>query len=378
MPTAEFASSVRALLGELTEDGTLWERQRAVPRAVWRQLGEWGLLGLAYPERLGGAGAALQQSVAFLTELGRTGYAGFRTAVGVHSYMATRYLGEYADPLLQQRYLTPALAGTKVAALAITEPAAGSDLAAVASRAVPDGDGYRLSGSKTMVVNGSYADYYVIVCRTSDPSSDSTGRSRPSGLSLLVVDAGCPGVTVAPQATLGWHSAGIATLTFDDVRVPGDNLIGRPGGGFYLLMYGLQHERLAAAAMAVGGTEYCLQVLIDQLRSRSVQGHRLAEFQAVRHRLAALATEAVAARELVAHAARAFDSASLPVAECSMAKVYATELAARAADACLQLHGSAGYLADSVAARLLRDSRAATIAAGPTEVMYDLIADALL
>jgi acyl-CoA dehydrogenase len=375
----EFRLAVRAVLAGLTGDQAAeqWERDRALPRSVWRVLGENQLLGLGYSPQLGGSGAPLGHSVAFLSELGRTGYGGFRTAVAVHSYMANHYLGQYASPWLQQRYLAPALAGLKVAALAITEPDAGSDLAALSTSAVPDGEDFLVTGNKSMVVNGSVADYYVLACRTSAAPSDGN-RARPAGISLLVVDADLPGVTAVPQHTLGWRSAGTAAVSFDGVRVAGRQLIGRAGAGFYQLLYGLQYERLAAAAMAVGGTEYCLQVLVDQLRRRSAHGRQLAEFQAVRHRVAALATEAAAARELVAHAARCFESAKLPVTECSMAKLYTTELASRAADACLQLHGSAGYLEDSVAARLLRDTRAATIAAGPSEVMYDLIAGSVL
>lgn len=379
MDEDSFRLAVRALLAELTgnQAAEQWERDRALPRSVWRVLGDNRLLGLGYPERLGGSGAPLSRSVTFLGELGRTGFGGFRTAVAVHSYMANHYLGQYASPWLQQQYLLPALAGRKVAALAITEPDAGSDLAALSTLATPDGDDLLVTGVKSMVVNGSVADYYVLACRMPDQSPDSA-RVKPAGLSLLVVDAALPGVTAVPQHTLGWRSAGTATVTFDGVRVAGRQVIGRAGAGFYQLLYGLQHERLAAAAMAVGGAEYCLQVLVDHLRRRSAHGRQLAEFQAVRHRVAALATEAAAARELVAHAARCFESPRLPVTECSMAKLYATELASRAADACLQLHGSAGYLEDSIAARLLRDTRAATIAAGPTEVMYDLIAGSVL
>lgn len=373
MPCDEFCLAARdALAGLLDQHGEQWERDGAVPREVWTYLGSLGLLGLGLAAEWGGGGADLARSVAWLTELGRTGYAGFRTSIAVHGYMATRYLSEYADPELQERYLRPSATGTKVAALAISEPEAGSDLAALATRAVATGDGYLLSGTKRPVVNGMCADYFVVACRT---SANSSARS---GMSLLVVDADLPGVSVSPQPTLGWRCAGIATVRFDGVPVSSTRLIGRAGGGFFQLVYALQYERLVAAAAALGGVEFGLERLAARLRARRVQGRRLAEFQAVRHRYAVLATEAVASRELIAHATRAFDSQRPPVAECSMAKAFTTELASRAADACLQLHGSEGYDEQSVDARLLRDSRAATIAAGPTEVMYDLIAASLL
>jgi acyl-CoA dehydrogenase len=366
----EFILSVRQILGELTVAAERWERQAAVPAEAWRELGDRGLLGLGYPERLGGVGAPLGHSIAFLTELGRTGYAGFRAAVGVHAYMANRYLGEYADAKLQHRYLAAALTGRRIAALAITEPDAGSDLTGLAAWAEPDGADLRLNGRKTMVVNGGYADYFVVACRTDQ-------RGGSAGLSLLVVDTDLSGVVVRPQHTLGWRSAAIAELTFTDVRVPASRLIGRAGGGFFLLMDGLQYERLAAAELALGGAEHCLQLLVDHLNNRSAHGRKLAGFQVVRHRIATLATELAAARGLVAEAVRTFDSTSLPVTECSMAKVYATELANRATDAYIQFSGSVGYLADTDAAPLGRDSRATT-PAGPPEVLLDLIAEELL
>ncbi|MCO5997987.1 acyl-CoA dehydrogenase family protein [Actinoallomurus rhizosphaericola] len=374
LPEEEFRLTVRAVLAELLDDHVeRWERDGSVPREVWTRLGSLGLLGMGLAADWGGAGADLSRSVAWLTELGRTGYGGFRTAIAVHGYMATRYLSECAERELQDKYLRPSVTGAKIAALAISEPYAGSNLAALTTQAVLEGDAYVISGVKKAVVNGTIADYFVLACRTSTASS-----SARTGMSLLVVDAALPGISVSPQPTLGWRSAGIATVRFDRVAVPASQLIGRPGGGFFQLVYGLQYERLVAAAAALGGVEFCLELLAHRLRTWRVQDRRLADFQAVRHRYAVLATEAAAARELVARASRGFDSSQLPVAECSMAKAFTTELASRAADAFLQLHGSDGYDEDSVGARLLRDSRAATIAAGPTEVMYDLIAGALL
>jgi alkylation response protein AidB-like acyl-CoA dehydrogenase len=374
MPEEEFRLTVRAVLAELLNDHAgRWERDGKVPREVWTCLGSLGLLGMGLAAEWGGAGADLSRSVTWLSELGRTGYGGFRTAIAVHGYMATHYLSEFAERELQERYLRPSATGTKIAALAISEPDAGSDLTALTAQAVPEGDGYVVTGTKKTVVNATISDYFVLACRTSTASS-----SARTGLSLLVVDADLPGISVSPQSTLGWRSAGIGTVRFDRVMVPAGQLIGRQGGGFFRLIYGLQYERLVAAASALGGVEFCLERLADRLRTRRVQDRRVADFQAVRHRYAVLATEAVAARELVVRAAHGFDSLQLPVAECSMAKAYTTELASRAADACLQLHGSDGYDEDSLGARLLRDSRAATIAAGPTEVMYDLIAGELL
>ncbi|GAB6899064.1 acyl-CoA dehydrogenase family protein [Kineosporia succinea] len=364
---------LRDLLGEhVVPHLPQWEAQRQVPPSAWKALGAAGLLGLPHPVADGGSGQSLSQSLPALEELGRTGYAGFRAAVGVHAWMATHYLATAAGPELRETYLGPAIRGERVAALAVTEPGAGADLNALTTTAVPDGDGYRLHGAKSMVTNATSAGFAVVAARTRP------GATGPTGLSLLVVDLPGPGVTVTPQELEGWHCAGTAHVSFDGVRLPGRALIGRAGRGFHYLMRGFQSERVVAAALAVGGTDRCLHDTITHVRTRQAFGARLADLQSVRHTLAGLSTELAAARLLVRDAAARLDRGDLAVSECSAAKLYATELACRVADRCLQLHGSAGYTAGSTVARAHREARAATMAAGPSEVMLDLIANVLL
>ncbi|MEU4685777.1 acyl-CoA dehydrogenase family protein [Streptomyces xinghaiensis] len=368
-----FRAEVRAFLAEeVLPHAARWEREGGLPPELWKRFGRRGYLGLLHPRDAGGGGRDVFTSVVFLEELGRTGFGGLRAAVSVHAYMATHYLAAAGGPELRRRYLAPAVRGDSVAALAITEPAAGADLAGLATTATRDGDHYVVNGTKTMVSNGTVADFTVVAVRTGG-AAGGPGRAGMTGLSLLVADSGLPGIGREPVRTLGWRSAGTATVTYDDVRVPADRLIGRLDSGFYYLMRGLQLERLAAATLALGGIERSLDDLRGFLRGRRVAGDVLAGKQALVHRVADLATELAAARQLVHHTAWLYGEGELPAAECSMAKLYTTELACRLADASLQLHGSHGYLEESGVARAHRDARAATIAAGPSEVMRDLI-----
>lgn len=286
--------------------------------------------------------------------------------------MATHYLARSGNAALRQRFLTPAVAGDKIAALAVTEPGAGSDLAGLASTVHEQPDHYVLDGTKSMVSNGSSADFYLVLARSGAPSRGSRGAA---GLSLFVVDAGSPGITIDRTEPVGWRAADPATVRFEAVHVPLDQVVGRPNSGFYQLMRGFQLERVVAAVLALGGADRSLQLTREHLVRRSAFGARLADLQAVRHRIADLATDLAAARELVYHAAWRYQSDDLgSVRECSMAKLCATELATRMADTSLQLHGAHGYLDDTEVARAFRDARAATIAAGPSEVMRDIIA----
>ncbi|WP_405743471.1 acyl-CoA dehydrogenase family protein [Streptomyces sp. NBC_01525] len=373
----EFRARVRAFLtAHVAPHAAAWERERALPRALWRKLGAEGLLGLAHPRSAGGGERDLFTSVVFLEELGRTGFGGLRAAVSVHAYMATHYLAAAGGPKLCAAYLAPAVRGEKIAALALTEPGAGADLSRLATTAERDGDHYVVRGTKTMVSNGTAADFQVVAVRTTPPSG--SGRRGATGLSLLVIDASLPGVTARPLPTLGWRAAGTATVEYDAVRVPADRLIGRLDSGFYYLMRGLQLERLVAAVLALGGMERTLDDARAAVAGRELFGGTLGALQAPLHRLADLATELAAARQLVHHAAWCLTQGEPPDTACSMAKLHTTELACRIAEANLHLQGARGYLDTSDAARAHRDAQAATLAAGPSEVMRDLIGRSLL
>ncbi|MGD3108494.1 acyl-CoA dehydrogenase family protein [Streptomyces sp. YGL11-2] len=341
-----------------------WERQRAIDADGWRALGAHGLLELAH------GGDDFLDSAVLLEELGRTGYAGVRAAVGVHAYMATSYLRMFGTEE-QRATLLPAVArGERIAALAISEAGAGTDLRHLSTRAeVLGADGYRVSGQKYYVANGSRAGFYVTLVKT----RETTGSRGLSGASLLVIDADAPGVTHTPQPMTGWHSADVCRVDFDGVLVPANRLIGRRDFALMHLMTGLDFERLVAGLLAVGGVGYCLELLHRFVREHQVKDVPLAAHQAVRHKVAELTGDFELVRNYAYHAAWLHSRGLLDTRTASVLKLKATELAVTAAQTCVQYHGARGYLDDAAASRLYRDAMAGTIAAGASELLRDMI-----
>ena len=252
-----FRRSVRTFLQkEIAPYAPDWERRREMPRSAWLAFAAEGLLGLNHPRSVGGAERDFFHSVVFLEELGRSGFGGVRFAVALHSYMATSYLAASGSPDLQRRYLAPAVAAGKIAALAITEPQAGSDLTRLAATAREDGDHLIVDGEKRFIVNGCFADFFVTAVRTQGPA----GPSGHSNLSLCVIDRDRDGVHVVPNDCISWRASGMADLSFRGVRVPAANLIGRRNSGFTQIMKNMQLERLAAGITAVGDAAHCLDL----------------------------------------------------------------------------------------------------------------------
>jgi alkylation response protein AidB-like acyl-CoA dehydrogenase len=367
-----FRDSTRRFLHEhIAPRLDTWEAERRIPRDTWKLLAGEGLLGLHYPRAYGGRELPFFHSVAYLEELGRLGSGGFRGAMSVHSYMATAYLHLAGSHEQKLAYLKPAVEGDKIAALAITEPQAGSDVAGLSCAARTSGDGYRVSGTKAFVTNGMNADFMVTAVRTADDPA-MTGSST---ISLLVIDAAAPGVTRTPVEKLGWHCSDTATVHFDDVAVAANGALGRRNSGFMWIMRAFQLERVVAGILAIGEVDRALELAERHTAQRHVFGKPLAAHQVVRHRLAELMSHAEAARQLTYHAAWLHGRGKLAMSECAMAKLRATELAADVAGQCLQLFGGHGYLADSPIARLFRDTRLDTIAGGASDIMREIIAD---
>jgi len=367
-----FRAEVRRFLdAEVAPRADEWERAGRIPRAIWRRMGELGLLGVALPERWGGSGGDLLHAVVLLEELPRSLSGGFCAAVSVQQYMATRHILEWGSEELCERYLRPSIEGRAVGALAVTEPDAGSDVAALRTRARRDGDSWVVDGAKTYITNGCDGDFATVAVRT--------GGDGAGGISLLVVDLAAEGVTVARRLSkLGWHASDTAELAFEGVRAPTGNLVGEAGMGFAYLMEAFQLERLAAAAVAAGSCELCLERTAAHLRRREVFGRPLARYQALGHALAQLAAELDAVRQLVHHAAWLLDTGDPAVRECTGAKLLATELSVRTADLALQAHGGFGYMEEAPFARFVRDARAGTIAGGTSEIMREILARIVL
>ena len=346
-----------------------WETNRRIPVSIFRRMGELGYLGLPFAAEFGGIDADFWYSVVFLEELACCGMGGFTTAVSVHEYMAINHIAKAGSYDLKQRYLVPAIAGEKVAALAITEPNTGSDVSAIRTTALRTdaGDEFVVNGAKTFITNGTYGDFVTLVVRTRPDAG-------AGGVSLLVVDLNSPGITRTKLNKIGWHSSDTAEIRFDDVRVPADNLIGQENKGFYYLMESLQLERLVAAVMAVSGAQTALDWTLTYLNEREAFGKKIGTFQAIRHKIADVATEIEMARQFVYHTCWLFTQGAVVVKECSMAKLAASEMQKRVVDTCLQFFGGYGYMEDYPIARAYRDVRVGTIAGGTSEIMREIIA----
>ena len=362
-----FRQSVRQFIEkEVIPNASTWETERQIPKSIFQKMGELGYLGINFSEEYGGTNADLWYSVVFLEEIARSTMGGFSTAVSVHQYMAINHIAKIGSPFLKEKYLVPAIAGEKIAALGISEPNAGSDVSAILTTAVRDGDEYVINGSKTFITNGTYGDFITLTCKT----NTSAGAN---GVSLIVVDLNAEGISRTKLNKMGWHSSDTAEISFDNVRVPVTHLIGQENAGFYYLMESLQLERLVASVMAVAGSELSLELTIQYLHERETFGRPIAKYQAIRHKIAEMATEVDIAREFVYSTCWKFTQGEVMVKECSMAKLFTSELAKRVADGCLQFFGGFGYIEDYPICRIYRDARVGTIAGGTSEIMKEII-----
>ena len=368
--------SIRAFVEkEVTPHVGAWEEAGRIPRELWRRLGELGFLGLEFPVEYGGGGADFVASVVLGEEMARCRSGGVAFSVLVHTDMSSPWLARYGTEAQKRKYLPGIVRGETVCALGITEPGAGSDMAALATRAVRDGDVYRLTGSKIFITNGVYGDLYFVAART----GPGTPARRHDGISMFLVERGLPGFTVSRKLDkMGMRASDTAELAFLDCPVPAESLLGVEGRGFQQLAAGLQRERIMAAVLALAGADQALEDTLRYLGERTAFGEPLAQRQALRHRVADLATELEAARQLVYHAASLYSEGAECVTEVSMAKLFATETANRVAYHAVQLHGGYGYMREFPVERFARDVRLWTIASGTSEVMREIIAKRLL
>jgi len=346
-----------------------WEEQRIWPaRTLLKQMGDLGLLGLSYPEKYGGAGLDYWYNLILFEELGRCSCGGVPMGIGVHTDMATPALAQFGSEELKQRFLVPAIAGQMCAAIAVSEPDAGSDVAAIRTRAEPDGDMYVINGSKMWITNGTQADFIVLLARTA------AGQGY-RGMSLILVPTNTPGFSVSRKLEkLGMHSSDTAILSFDNMRVPKAYRIGEEGTGFQLQMQQFQKERLIGSVMGLAGAERALELTVKYTRERSTFGKPLIENQWVHFKLAELLSEIEALRQLNYHCTRMMVAGQDATKEVSMAKLKVGRLVRQVADTCVQFHGGMGYVEEYPIARYFRDSRLLSIGAGADEIMLGIIA----
>jgi len=365
-----FRQTVRRFVEtEINPHVEAWEEARLWPaRDVLKKMGNLGLLGLTYPEAYGGGGVDYWYSVVLLEELGRADCAAVPMGIAVHTDMATPALAEFGSDDLKRRFLAPAIAGDMVAAIGVSEPDAGSDVAAIRTRAVVDGSDYVINGSKMWITNGTQADFVTLLARTS-------GERGFRGMSLIVVPTDTPGFHVSRKLEkLGNHASDTAILTFEDMRVPQANRIGEEGFGFMLQMGQFQRERLAGCLMSTAGMEKIIRMTIAYCRERQAFGRPLIDNQVIHFRLCELLTEVEALRQLNYHCVRLLVAGEDVTKEVSMAKLKAGRLAREVADSCLQFHGGMGYVEEYPMARYFRDARLLSIGGGADEIMLGIIA----
>jgi acyl-CoA dehydrogenase len=347
-----------------------WERAGEVPRSLHERAAELGLLGIGYTESVGGSGGGLLDVVVLTEELiGAGGSSGLVAALCTHGIALPHILAS-GDTELIDRFVRPTLAGRLIGALAVTEPDSGSDVAALRTAAVRDGDCYLVNGAKTYITSGARADFVTTAVRT--------GGAGHRGISLLVVERDTAGFTVVRRLEkMGWHCSDTAQLSFTDCRVPVANLVGAEGDGFVAVMRRLQTERLNLAVQAYATAQRCLDLTLDWTRLRQTFGRPLVSRQVVRHRLAEMARLTDVARTYVRAVAVRLACGEDVVAEVSMAKNTAVAACDAVVDAAVQLHGGYGYLRDAEVERHYRDSRVLGIGGGTTEIMNEIVADRL-
>ncbi|MFH1738923.1 MAG: acyl-CoA dehydrogenase family protein [bacterium] len=352
---------------ELAPHAEEWDKAEEFPRDVFIKMGELGLLGIRYPEEYGGSGLGYFYSVVFAEELARCGLAGLVMSVLVQSDMGTGPIHLIGSDEMKRDYLAPAIRGEMIAALGITEPGAGSDVAGMQTTAVRDGDEFVINGTKMFITNGMRADFITLAAKTDKDAGH-------AGISMFVAPTNLPGFTVGRKLEkLGNRVSDTAELVFEDYRLPASNLLGEEGQGFYTAMINFQGERLIAAIGSVSGAQHVLEMTLEYAQQRVQFGRPISKFQATRHKFAQMATELEAARQLAYHAAYLVDKGIECVKEVSMAKLFCCETAFQVTDRCLQIHGGYGYMNEYPVSRAWRDTRLATIGGGTSEIMLEVI-----
>ncbi|MDP9494460.1 MAG: acyl-CoA dehydrogenase family protein, partial [Actinomycetota bacterium] len=335
-------------------------------------MGKLGFFGLRIPEEHGGIGLGAMASVVFAEELGRSTFGGFTITVLVHTDLASPYVANFGSPEQKSRWLPKFASGESITAIAITEPDAGSDVAAIRTTARREGDGFVINGTKMFITNGSIADVVLVAAKT---NADVKG-SR--GVSIFLVERGAEGFTTGRRLEkMGWRASDTAELVLEDVWVPEGNLVGEENQGFYYIMSSFQNERLAIMGQALGESQRALELTVEYVKQRQAFGSVLWDKQAIRQRLALRQTEIDAGRELTYRAAWLTDQGEDAVREVSEVKAFVGELANRVLYDCVQFHGGMGFIAETAVERLYRDVRIASIGGGATEVMLDEVAKRL-
>ena len=357
---------------EIVPEANAWEEAGTTPLSVFRRMGELGLLGVTMPEEFGGANFDTLGTVVFGEELGRSSFGGFASAISDHADITAPILRRHGSPEIQMAYLPDIISGNRIAGLAVTEPGGGSDLTRMRTNAKRNGADFILNGQKTFITNAISGEIFVTVART-DPEAKGA-----AGFTLFVIEKGGKGFSAGKKfEKTGWLSSDMSDLFFEDFRVPERNILGEEGRGFYLMMQGIENERLSIGAQCVGMAERALEITLEHLKERSAYRGTLWDLQSIRHEMARIASELSAAKVLLYHAAARKSRGEAVRLEATMAKAILPELLKRAVDICVQSHGAAGYIRGTEIERLWRDTRPHSLGGGASAVMLDEVAKLL-
>jgi acyl-CoA dehydrogenase len=366
----DFRQAVRRwVANELAPHADEWERAHFFPTEVFRRCAEQGYLGLGFPEAYGGEGEDALGAAVFVEEVQRCGSGGTAAGIWAHSGIALPPVAKFGTEEQKERFLAPGIRGEKVAALAITEPGAGSDVASIATRARREDGGYVVNGSKVFITNGVRADFMVTAVKTSDE-----GGHR--GLSFLIIESG-EGVEASPLEKMGWQASDTALVSLDDVWVPEENLLGEENAGFYLIMANFQWERLIMALGAVGAMQFWFERTLAFAKERRTFGKPIGSHQAIRHKFADMLTTIEASRAMTYEALRLYVEGRNPANEVTMAKLFTQRACVDLLDTCLQIHGGAGYMVEYGIERAVRDARLGPIGGGSDEIMREILGKSL-
>jgi alkylation response protein AidB-like acyl-CoA dehydrogenase len=348
-----------------------WEKTGHIERFIWKKFGDMGFFGLTYPEAYGGMNLDLFYTVIFLEELQKIKSSGFAAAMWAHSYLAMTHLNAEGDERIKEDYLAPSISGDKIGALCITEPFGGSDVAGMRTTAVKKGDKFVINGSKTFITNGVYADYYVVAAKTQPELGN-------KGISIFLVDTSTKGISATKLDKLGWRASDTAEISFDNVEIPLENLMGEEGKGFPYIMQHFALERLIMAINAHARAEYAIEYTIEYMSQREAFGTSINKFQALRHTMVEHATDVEHCKIFNYAAVARLNKGEYVVKEATMAKLKSTKVADETIYSCLQMLGGYGYMEEYPLARLLRDSRLGPIGGGTSEILKEILSKMII
>ena len=363
-----FRASVKKFVDkEVVPQIEQWEHDGEIPRMLYERMGELGYLGIQLPQEFGGSGLDVIMEAVFIEEMGKCGAGGVGASIGAHTGLAMTPIWRFGSEEQKQKYLVPGIKGKLIGCLGITEPNAGSDVSAISTRAIEEGDHYLLNGSKMFITNGVNADYAIVAAKTNL-------QEGHRGISLFIVDKASEGFSVSTKLKkLGWRSSDTGELIFDNVKVPKENVLGHVNRGFYMIMQNFQWERIMLALGCVSLAEKALEDTMRYSNERVQFGKPLAQFQVLRHKMVDMAVDLEKARHITYRALYLFANGQDASTETTMAKVYAAEMVNRVADHAMQIHGGNGYMMEFPVQRYWRDARIQPIGGGTTQIMREIL-----